>query len=239
MFTHQAFDRMLKHCGIRAKDLAALSGVSESRISQFRNGLFLAGKGSDITSKALDDLLEAAQALHSDALWIYSCYRCDRESDLVKVSVRSTRVQPVQGGRDGAECKGVLCSKGANFHSALEQTLKDFDLSPQGLAERSGVSSQLIEEFRQGQPLQTDSLEQVIHALPDEARWHFFSSLLEGSLAPEQAIRYMNSEQLSGMLLAIAEKINQPNGSEEKSRLPQTSQLRRYRKNGNLEVGVG
>ena len=84
MLVHQAFDKMLKHCGIAAKDLAAVTGVSNSRISQFRNGTFLAGKGSDLTSRSLDELLQGAQKLNPDAGMVFSLLLIDKNPSLVE-----------------------------------------------------------------------------------------------------------------------------------------------------------
>lgn len=84
MLVHQAFDKMLKQCGIAAKDLAAVTGVSNSRISQFRNGTFLAGKGSDLTSRALDELLTGAQKLNPDAGMVFSLLLIDKNPACVE-----------------------------------------------------------------------------------------------------------------------------------------------------------
>ena len=60
MLLHQALDKTIKYCRISATELAKVSGVSTSRISQFRNGLFVEGRGSDLTSRAIDELIDAA-----------------------------------------------------------------------------------------------------------------------------------------------------------------------------------
>jgi DNA-binding Xre family transcriptional regulator len=93
MLVHQAFDKMLKHCGIAAKDLATVTGISNSRISQFRNGTFLGGKGSDLTSRSLDELLQGAEKLHPDAGMVFSLLLMDKDPSLVDDSLNQVVTQ--------------------------------------------------------------------------------------------------------------------------------------------------
>lgn len=78
MLVHQAFDQMLKYCEISAKQLTEVTGVSASRISQFRNGTFLTGKGSDLTSRTINELLLAANQLNNQALTVFSLFLLDK-----------------------------------------------------------------------------------------------------------------------------------------------------------------
>ena len=79
MLLHQALDRTIKYCRISATELAKVSGVSSSRISQFRNGLFVEGKGSDLTSKAIDNLIDAAAEIDPRAKQVFSLFLADRD----------------------------------------------------------------------------------------------------------------------------------------------------------------
>lgn len=64
---NEAFDKTLKELRLTAKDVCALSGVSASRLSQFRNG-----NGGDIGVRSLDALLSAAQSLDSSAINVFA-----------------------------------------------------------------------------------------------------------------------------------------------------------------------
>ena len=83
MLVHQAFDKMLKHCAIAAQDLAELTGVSASRISQFRNGTFLVGKGSDLTTRSVNELLAGAQKLNPSAGRVFCLLLLDKNPAFV------------------------------------------------------------------------------------------------------------------------------------------------------------
>ena len=67
MLIHQAFDRMLKELNIKAQDVCDISGVSKSRLSQFRSG-----RGGDIGVRSLDSLLEAANSINPDASKVFA-----------------------------------------------------------------------------------------------------------------------------------------------------------------------
>lgn len=66
---NEAFDKMLKELNIKPKDICDRSGVSPSRLSQFRSG-----KGGDIGVRSLDALLDAAQSLDSRAIGVFARY---------------------------------------------------------------------------------------------------------------------------------------------------------------------
>ena len=72
MFTNipplnEAFDKMLKQLNIAAKDVCDRSGVSASRLSQFRSG-----RGGDIGVRSLDALLVAAQSINPSAVKVFA-----------------------------------------------------------------------------------------------------------------------------------------------------------------------
>ena len=66
---NEAFDKMLKQLNIKANEVCERSGVSPSRLSQFRSG-----KGGDIGVRSLDALLNAAQSLDSRAIKVFVEY---------------------------------------------------------------------------------------------------------------------------------------------------------------------
>ncbi len=66
---NEAFDSMLKELNIKARRVCDRSGVSESRLSQFRSG-----KGGDIGVRSLDALLNAAQEENSRAMSVFAGY---------------------------------------------------------------------------------------------------------------------------------------------------------------------
>ena len=85
MLLHQALDETIKYCRMSAKELAEASGVSSSRISQFRNGLFLEGKGSDLTSRAINDLIQAATYIDPRAKQVFSFFLADLDPRSVRL----------------------------------------------------------------------------------------------------------------------------------------------------------
>ncbi|WP_036489039.1 hypothetical protein [Myxosarcina sp. GI1] len=85
MLLHQALDETIKYCRMSAKELAEASGVSSSRISQFRNGLFLEGKGSDLTSRAVNDLIDAATYIDPRAKQVFSLFLADLDPRSVRL----------------------------------------------------------------------------------------------------------------------------------------------------------
>ena len=85
MLLHQALDETIKYCRMSAKELAEASGVSSSRISQFRNGLFIEGKGSDLTSRAINDLINAATYIDPRAKQVFSFFLADLDPRSVRL----------------------------------------------------------------------------------------------------------------------------------------------------------
>jgi transcriptional regulator with XRE-family HTH domain len=84
MLLHQALDETIKYCRMSAKELAQASGVSSSRISQFRNGLFLEGKGSDLTSRAINDLIDAAAYVDPRAKHVFAFFLADLDPKSIR-----------------------------------------------------------------------------------------------------------------------------------------------------------
>ena len=94
MLLHQALDETIKYCRMSAKELAEASGVSSSRISQFRNGLFLEGKGSDLTSRAINDLIDAAAYVDPRAKKVFAFFLADLDPKSIRSS--SSFIDPSQ-----------------------------------------------------------------------------------------------------------------------------------------------
>ncbi len=66
---YEAFDKMLKVLNIEAKGVCDRSGVSQSRVSMFRNGT-KANMGTDY----LEALLDAAQCINPRAREVFATY---------------------------------------------------------------------------------------------------------------------------------------------------------------------
>lgn len=64
---NEAFDKTLRELKIVAKDVCDRSGVSPSRLSQFRSG-----NGGDIGVRSLDALLSAVQSLDPKAINVFA-----------------------------------------------------------------------------------------------------------------------------------------------------------------------
>ncbi len=94
MLLHQALDKTIKYCKISASELAKVSGVSTSRISQFRNGLFIEGKGSDLTSRAINDLIDAAAQIDPKAKQVFSFFLADLDPKSIRLG--SSLLNPTQ-----------------------------------------------------------------------------------------------------------------------------------------------
>lgn len=84
MLLHEALDKTLKYCRISGVELTKITGISSSRISQFRSGSFLKGKGSDLTTRGLNDLLNAAEEIDPKAKRIFTLYLTDQDPDSAK-----------------------------------------------------------------------------------------------------------------------------------------------------------
>lgn len=57
-----------------------------------------------------------------------------------------------------------------DFSQAFKMTLFRFDLNGSDIAERSGLTSAQISNFRNGKNLRIDSVERILKTLPEEAR---------------------------------------------------------------------
>ena len=95
-----------------------------------------------------------------------------------------------------------------NFNQAFDSTLKNFGVSAKQLGEQSGVSPQSISEFRrEKKSIQTDSLEKLLEFLPIDAKVYFFSLLLGEEVLIEHLIAKMDNDQMSDVMIAIANKL--------------------------------
>ena len=95
-----------------------------------------------------------------------------------------------------------------NFNQDFDTTLKEFKINAKQLAEKSGIAPQSISEFRRGKKtIQTDSLEKLLESLPFEARIYFFGLLLSEKISAEHLVAGMNDDQMSDVMMAIANKI--------------------------------
>ena len=77
-----AFDKMLRELNIKAKEVSDLSGVSPSRLSQFRNG-----NAGDIGVRSLDALLDAAQAINPRAKGVFANYLAEVDIKIDRMSL--------------------------------------------------------------------------------------------------------------------------------------------------------
>jgi transcriptional regulator with XRE-family HTH domain len=88
------------------------------------------------------------------------------------------------------------------FSEALDQTLEHYGISAKWLSEQSGVSMQMISQFRRGkQRVYSDSLEAMIGALPSEVRHHFYS-LMNGDRIT--TVSLLNEAELADLMDEIA-----------------------------------
>ena len=95
-----------------------------------------------------------------------------------------------------------------NFNQDFDTTLKEFKINAKQLAEKSGIAPQSISEFRRGKKtIQTDSLEKLLESLPFEAKAYFFSLLLGEKISAEELVAGMDNNQMSDLMMAIANKI--------------------------------
>lgn len=65
-----------------------------------------------------------------------------------------------------------------NTREALEQSFQVFDLKASEVADRAGISPEIISRFRHGKGITVDTLDKIIQALPSQARAYFCSSLI-------------------------------------------------------------
>jgi len=88
------------------------------------------------------------------------------------------------------------------FCEALDRTLENYGISAKWLSEQSGVSMQMISQFRRGkQRVYSDSLEAMIAALPLEVRCHFYG-LMNGDRIP--TVSSLNEAELADLMDEIA-----------------------------------
>lgn len=91
------------------------------------------------------------------------------------------------------------------FCEALDRSLDDYGISAKWLSEQSGVSMQMISQFRRGkQRVYSDSLEAMINALPLEVRRHFYS-LMNGDRIPNVGV--MSEVELADLMDQIAKTL--------------------------------
>jgi len=97
------------------------------------------------------------------------------------------------------------------FCEALDRTLEDYGISAKWLSEQSGVSMQMISQFRRGkQRVYSDSLEAMINALPQEVQRHFYS-LMMGDRIPTVSV--MNESELADLMDEIASVLRKRNNA--------------------------
>jgi len=88
------------------------------------------------------------------------------------------------------------------FSEALDKTLDAYGISAKWLSEQSGVSMQMISQFRRGkQRVYSDSLEAMIGALPSEVRNHFYSLMNGDRIA---TVSLLNEAELADLMDEIA-----------------------------------
>ncbi|MEG4293248.1 hypothetical protein Q5692_31785 [Microcoleus sp. C2C3] len=103
------------------------------------------------------------------------------------------------------------------FCEALDRTLEDYGISAKWLSEQSGVSMQMISQFRRGkQRVYSDSLEAMIAALPLEVRCYFYG-LMNGDRIP--TVSLLNEAELADLMDEIA-KVLRKRSSGSNARLP-------------------
>lgn len=66
---YEAFDKMLKVLDIEAKEVCDRSGISQSRVSSFRNGV-----KANMGTNFLDALLDAATSINPRARKVFATY---------------------------------------------------------------------------------------------------------------------------------------------------------------------
>ncbi|MBD2006477.1 MULTISPECIES: helix-turn-helix domain-containing protein [Cyanophyceae] len=94
-----------------------------------------------------------------------------------------------------------------NFSEALDKALERYGISAKWLSEQSGVSQQMISQFRNGkQRIYSDSLEKLLAALPSEVKEYFFGLMSSGNL--EATIASMTDSEVSDLLILLAKRFN-------------------------------
>jgi DNA-binding Xre family transcriptional regulator len=67
------------------------------------------------------------------------------------------------------------------FADAFRLTMFHFKLSGADIAEKSGMSSAQISNFRNGKNIRTETLERILDALPPEARLYMLDLVAHGA----------------------------------------------------------
>ena len=94
------------------------------------------------------------------------------------------------------------------FSEALNQTLKEYGISANWLSEKSGVSIQMISNYRRGkQRVYSDSLEAMIEALPAEMQRHLFSLVSGSNFGLKEAIDSADEQQLEEAFRLIGQRM--------------------------------
>ncbi|KAM3107278.1 helix-turn-helix domain-containing protein [Phormidesmis sp. 146-33] len=94
------------------------------------------------------------------------------------------------------------------FSEALNQTLNQFKISGNEIANLSGIRAATISEYRRGvREIHTDNLERLIAALPSEAKQFLFLHLLVGQ---------MDDEGIATLLSAISNRMRQEKVTEQR-----------------------
>lgn len=96
------------------------------------------------------------------------------------------------------------------FSEALDKTLDGYGISAKWLSEQSGVSMQMISNFRNGkQRVYSDSLEAMIQALPVQARRYLYGLVSNDRtvLNLESLIDVASEEELEAAMLQIVRKV--------------------------------
>jgi hypothetical protein len=139
MLQYQAFDRTLKYCRISATELAKISGVSLSRISQFRNGMFMESRGSDLTSRSIDALLDGAQKIHPKAKLVFSLFLTDQNPELI-----------VNGSSwlDNLQVESMNQAQISQLLIAIADTLDKSKLENPQKSEKESENSELVDAFK-------------------------------------------------------------------------------------------
>lgn len=97
------------------------------------------------------------------------------------------------------------------FHEAIDKTLDTYGISAKWLSEQSGVSMQMISQYRRGkQRVYSDSLEAMIKALPLEVRRYFFS-LINSDRIP--TVSSMSETELADLMDEVAKVLRERTNS--------------------------
>jgi predicted transcriptional regulator len=102
------------------------------------------------------------------------------------------------------------------FHQAFDETLKECGISAKWLAQQANLTQTTISEFRRGKTsLGVENFEKLLFALPKEVQQHFqkkmFTNVVEEKRDIWTTIDAMNTDQLSELIVAIAQRIPQVN----------------------------